>query len=331
MLSTLIGTLSLASEREQQSTIEQTVLTILQKASFNGSMVVAKGDDILAQHSVGFADAETKVNLNKLSGFALGSVTKEFNAVAIMMLHEKGLLNINQPLSKYFPELPAWSKQVKIRNLLNYTSGLPRVNFRQIRTAYDLRSQVRELTSLKFEPGKGYLYSNHNVFLQIRIIELISKQSYPEFLREHVFLPLKMSHSYLNNQTPPQVVKSFKQLGVNDRDIPFPISAIVHSTAKGMHAWLRALHTEALINNDSLQVLFKAYDANSNSSLGEGSINEESKQYHFHQGSHFSYESIIFYDVESEKSIILLTNSKTDDLHALFLQIKSLVLSLGKE
>ena len=105
MLSTLVGTLSLASEREQQSTIEQTVLTILQKASFNGSMVVAKGDDILAQHSVGFADAETKVNLNKLSGFALGSVTKEFNAVAIMMLHEKGLLNINQPLSKYFPEL----------------------------------------------------------------------------------------------------------------------------------------------------------------------------------------------------------------------------------
>lgn len=326
-LSAFIGTHSLASEREQDSQIDQMILTLLKKASFNGSAVVATGDNILAQHSLGLADAETKRNLNNQSSFALGSVTKEFNAVAIMILHEKGLLDINQPLSDYFIEMPAWSKQVKIRNLLNYTSGLPRVDFGQIRTADDLRFQVNELSSLEFEPGKGYLYSNHNVFLQIRLIELISKQSYPDFLQEHVFLPLKMNHSYLNNQMPPQVVKSFKQPGANDPDVPFPISAIVHSTAREMHTWLRALHTGKLINSESIKALFEAYETKANSSLGEGSINQTSKRYHFHQGSHFSFEAIIFYDLVTEKSIVLLTNNKPENLHGLFLKVKALVLA----
>ena len=321
----LIATHSIASENEKSTTIDETVLAILKKSSFNGSVVVASGDNILVQHSIGLADAETKQTLNNESGFALGSVTKEFNAVAIMMLHEKGLLDINHTLYEYFPELPAWSRQVKIKNLLNYTSGLPRVNFRKIRSKGDINAQLNDISVLEFEPGKGYLYSNHNIFLQIKLIELLTKNTYPAFLQEHVFLPLDMHHSYLNNQTPQQIVKSFNQSGVNDPDMPFPISAIVHSTAKGMHAWLRGLHTGKLISNQSLQLLFESFDNNSESPLGDGVTKQKQKSFHFHQGSHFNFESIIFYDIESNNSIVLLTNSKAGNLHALFSQIRALI------
>jgi CubicO group peptidase (beta-lactamase class C family) len=321
----LIATHAIASEDEKSTAIDDTVLTLLKKASFNGSVVVARGDNILAQHSIGLADAETKQTLNNKSAFALGSVTKEFNAVAIMLLHEKGLLNINHTLYEYFPELPAWSTQIKIKNLLNYTSGLPRVNFRKILSKDDLNAQVNDISVLEFEPGKGYLYSNHNIFLQIKLIELLTKQTYPAFLQEHVFLPLNMHHSYLNNHPPQQVVKSFSQTGVNDPDIPFPISAIVHSTAIGMHAWLRGLHTKKLISYQSLQLLFESFDANSQSPLGDGITKQQQKSYHFHHGSHFNFESIIFYDVETNISIVLLTNNKAGNLHALFLQISALI------
>lgn len=321
----LIATHSIATEDEKPSAIDDTVLALLKKASFNGSVVVASGDKILVQHSIGLADAETKHTLNNESGFALGSVTKEFNAVAIMILHEKGLLNINDTLYEYFPELPKWSTQVKIKNLLNYTSGLPRVNFRKIRSKDDINTQVNDISVLEFEPGKGYLYSNHNIFLQIKLIELLTEQTYPAFLREHVFLPLNMHHSYLNNQIPEQIVKSFNQSGVNDPDMPFPISAIVHSTAKGMHAWLRGLHTEKLISNQSLQLLFESFDANSESPLGDGITKQKQESYHFHQGSHFNFESIIFYDIETNRSIVLLTNNRAGNLYALFLQIRDLI------
>ena len=162
-----------------------------QRGLFNGNISIIHQGKSIFEKQIGFTDGTKSIKLSKNSTFALGSITKEFSAVAIMILHEKGLIDINAPLSTFNLGLPSWSEKVKVKHLLNYTSGLPRLNFRGVKVASDIDFQLQQTEKLEFMPGEGYLYSNHNVFLQMKLIEKITKQSYVKFVKNVFSAPLK--------------------------------------------------------------------------------------------------------------------------------------------
>ncbi|RZJ85967.1 MAG: class A beta-lactamase-related serine hydrolase, partial [Chryseobacterium sp.] len=103
-----------------------------QSGAFNGNILIAEGGKVIIKKSVGYADASKQIRLNSRYRFHIGSIAKEFDAVGIMMLQEQGRLNINNKVSKFFPELPDWAKTISIKNLLQYTSGLPEIKYKTV-------------------------------------------------------------------------------------------------------------------------------------------------------------------------------------------------------
>ena len=104
-----------------------------QTGAFNGNVLVAKNNKIIYNASLGFTDVTKTKKLTADYRFHIGSITKEFTAVALMQLQEQGRLKTDDHVSRYMPELPQWAHKVTIKNLLQYTSGIPNVNWKKIK------------------------------------------------------------------------------------------------------------------------------------------------------------------------------------------------------
>jgi CubicO group peptidase (beta-lactamase class C family) len=113
-----------AQERKTQQ-IDSLIKTAYELGIFNGNVLVFSKDKTVYEASFGSADAAKKELLTAEFRFNIGSIAKEFNGVAIMMLKEQGKLKLDDKVSKYITNLPAWADKISIKNLLQYTSGLP--------------------------------------------------------------------------------------------------------------------------------------------------------------------------------------------------------------
>jgi len=322
----LTAPLQAATNPEHIEKIDALMIESHNRGLFNGNVLVSQNGKVLYQNEMGYTNGDKKHKLAKSSRYALGSITKEFSAVGIMMLQQQGLLDINDPLSKYAFNLPSWSRDIQIKHLLNYTSGLPKLNFRKIKKASDINGQLKAIESLRFPPGKGYLYSNHNVFLQIELIEKLTHKSYADFVEDNFFKPLNMNDSSLAPASEANyLVSSFNNEGINDFFPEFPVASMVYSTTADMLKWQIALHSEKLISKSSLKTLFNAFSANANSALGDGRYDNDKLSFHRHHGSHFNFESQIYHNTQLGLSVILLTNNKNFKLSSITNAVESIV------
>lgn len=168
----------------------------------NGNVLIARGDTVIYQNSFGIADHRTNRRLNDSSVFELASVSKQFTAMGIVLLKEKGKLTYKDSLRHFFPELPF--QGITIQHLLHHTSGLPDymnplalgMKSGAIATNRDLIALLAK-GNLKavFKPGEKWEYSNTGYALLASIIEKVSGKSFGEFLKENIFIPLGMLHT----------------------------------------------------------------------------------------------------------------------------------------
>ncbi|HTE11939.1 MAG TPA: serine hydrolase domain-containing protein [Chitinophagaceae bacterium] len=174
--------------------------------SFNGNVLVAKNGNIIYQQSLGYANYSTGEKLNSNSIFDCGSIAKEFTAMGILLLKDKGKINYTDTLGKFFLELPY--KNITVQQLLTHTSGVPNgfaevvklFDHNKIATNTDLiRLLASEKPALLFKPGENLLYSGTGFNLLACIIEKISGQPYKIYMDEQVFKPLGMMHTQVAN------------------------------------------------------------------------------------------------------------------------------------
>ena len=172
---------------------------------FNGNILVAENGKIIYENSFGYSNEENKIPLNLKSIFDLASISKQFTATGIVILNEKEKLSYNDNISKYIPELNHY-KGIKIKNLLNHTSGLP--DYEEVFKEYWDKSKIAtnaDLISLfeKVEPktyftaGKKFEYSNTGYVLLATIIERVSGLTYSEFMSKEIFQPLEMENTFI--------------------------------------------------------------------------------------------------------------------------------------
>ncbi|MCB0464643.1 MAG: serine hydrolase [Aequorivita sp.] len=242
-----------------------------------------------------------------------------------MILKEKGLLTLDDHISKFELQLPDWSTKVTIRDLLKYTSGLPKINWSHIKNDEDIYADLRNIEHLNFEPGSAYLYSNNNIFIQRRIVEKLSGMSFNDFVQKNILIPSNMLEAVLDaTQKNPQLVAAFNNDMVNDRPMDIEFSGWVYPNANDMYYWLSSLHSGKLISKESLMLLFDAYAKDSESALGKGIFENKELLVHEHHGSSFNYESFIHYNVKEDLSIILMTNNKNHKLHEIAESIENI-------
>ncbi len=170
------------------------------KLGFTGAAITAKGDKILFEKGFGMADRAKKIPNTPETVFNIGSNTKDFTAVAILQLEAAGKLRVEDPISKYFKDVPQDKAGITILELLKHTAGLEEYSGPQGAGDYEpvLRDEFlhREMRSeLVSKPGEQMHYSNAGYSLLAAIIELMSGKSYDEYLDENIFQPLHMTHT----------------------------------------------------------------------------------------------------------------------------------------
>lgn len=306
-----------AKNRDQKSIEQQTEINQIdslmtksyERDLFNGNVLVAKKGKIIYQKSFGFTDETKQTKLNNKSIFNIGSIAKEFNAVAIMILVERGLLNLDDPISKFNLGLPKWSEKVTTRHLINYASGIPRIENKLIVPKNDEEAWkiLRSNDSLLFEPGTGYRYDNGNVFLQRRIIEKITRMTYQQFVAENIVKPLKMNNAVSDpkfgykNRT-----SCYDMDNVKCPELEF-ISGWLWVDINDLYKWIDAMNSNRLISKASFQTLLNnPYAKEEGGSLGRFYEKEELQR---HNGVSYKFESIFLNDFKNDVTIILVSNN----------------------
>jgi len=276
---------------------------------FNGNVLIAKNNKIIYQKSFGFTDETKQTKLNNKSIFNIGSIAKEFNAVAIMILVERGLLNLDAPISKYNLGLPKWSEKVTTRHLINYASGIPKIENKLIVPKNDEEAWkiLRNNDTLLFEPGTSYMYDNGNVFLQRKIIEKVAGISFQEFVIKNIIKPLKMTNSVFDpklgykNRT-----SCYDMDNIKCPEMEF-ISGWLWVDVNDFYKWIEAMNSNRLISKQSFQTLLNnPYAKDEGGSLGRYFDKDDLQR---HNGVSYKFESIFLNDFKNNITIILVSNN----------------------
>jgi CubicO group peptidase (beta-lactamase class C family) len=187
---------------------DQIAQSYVNAKQFMGSVLVARGDEILFSKSYGSANLEWNIPNTPTTKFRIGSITKQFTAAAILLLEERGKLNVNDPVKKYMPDAPAAWDKITLFNVLTHTAGMPNfTSFPEYAEKSVLPMTPEKIIAtfkdkpLEFEPGSKFSYSNSDYILLGYLIEKLSGESYEKFLQENIFTPLAMKDSGYDSNT----------------------------------------------------------------------------------------------------------------------------------
>lgn len=178
------------------------------------SVMVTKNNQVIYQRQAGYADIESNEPITPQTIFYLASVSKQFTAACIVILEQRGKLDYEDRLSKYFPDFPVYAQKISINHLLSHTSGLKDIGslaFLKGEDDIDYSNekvrQVLAVQELNFEPGTAFSYSNSGYWCLVQIVEKVSGMPIAEFAEKNIFEPLKMTDTrYINK--PGMVIKN---------------------------------------------------------------------------------------------------------------------------
>jgi CubicO group peptidase (beta-lactamase class C family) len=187
--------------RDPQTKIDAVMHAYRDPRGPGASVLVVSNGGVVASRSYGEADLEAGFVVTPHTNFRLASVTKQFTAMAILILSERGQLSLDDPISRFFPEFPLYGAGITIRRLLTHTSGLPDYEDYipagltvPLRDADVLRI-VEQNPKPRFAPGAAYSYSNSGYSLLSLIVARASGKGFATFLHDEVFAPLGMTRS----------------------------------------------------------------------------------------------------------------------------------------
>jgi len=332
----LFLSLTILADQNNQG-IDIYLTKLAERGKLNGNVLVRKDGKVLYEKSFGYADGTRRTLLNKDFRFNLGSIYKEFPAAAIMQLQEKELLSVDDKLSKFLPDLPGWAAKVSINNLLQYSSGLPRINWGQyfskgIEVTDDhLYNEIKSVRELSFQPGSNYLYSNANPILLIKIVEIASGKSFGEYLRQNIFEPFNMKNTVVKDRYPYKdktLMAIPHDMEFNEDQYSIAVKGLLFSsTAQDISRWFEQLEDFKILRKQSVRLLSEKAKEGGNiqSPLGYAEWENDKLVEHSHHGSSGNYECIVRSYKHEGITIAILTNQKHENVHEISRQIYNML------
>jgi CubicO group peptidase (beta-lactamase class C family) len=296
------------------------------------SVVVMKNDTIIFKKAYGSADLKEQRTVTATTNFRLASVTKEFTAMCILMLQEKGNLSLDDKIFKFFPDFPLYGKDITVRNLLNHTSGLiDYESFVPDSQSYqvldnDCLELLKKADSLYFQPGTKYQYSNSGYAMLALIVERASGKRYADFVKENVFTKTGMQTSVAFENgisTVPNRAYGYSLMnGVWVQTDQSNTSAVlgdggIYSNGEEMALWISALWNHKLISPQTQELAW------SNAALNDGTPIDYGMGWHIetykgirhphHGGSSRGFRNHILVFPDQKLMVIILTNRNQSD------------------
>ena len=312
------------------------VFSSLNNAGLNGVVLYAEQGQVVYEKVFGWRDLSKrqKDSLRIDDAFQLSSDSKMFTAEAIMLLKADGKLNYDDDVRKYIPELPY--EGITIRMLLHHRSGLPRYDamadqhWRNRKKPFSNEAMIKMLTEKKPEPygtpDGFYFYNNINYALLASVVERASGHHFEDFMRERIFEPLGMEHSYIYSMRNDTAVSLYMPVDAHGHDLfkNGPLKTqndylngvmgdkIMFSTVEDLWKFNQALDKHVLLP-DSLQAeAFKpgSPEWKNNENYGFGwRMSKEHPNMFFHYGWWKGYRSAIIRDVHKNRFLAVLANT----------------------
>lgn len=309
------------------------------------SVLVIKDGKVLFNKAYGLANLESKISSNTNTNYRLASMTKQFTAMATMILAERKKLSYDDPLTKFFPDFPAYGKQITVRHLLNHTSGL--IEYSDVipegtttpLTDRDVLSMMKKQDRTYFPPGSQFRYSNSGYTLLGLIVEAASGVSFPEFLRQNIFEPLGMTNTrFYQREDFTDRKRAYgytrKEGGFEKTDQSLTSSTLgdgsVYSSVEDLFKWEQALYTTRLVSAETLKRAFSAGATTDDRKLGYGFgwfIGDyRGLRTIYHGGNTVGFTSVIRRFPEQKFAVIVLTNRNAASLAEIVNKIEDMYL-----
>jgi len=250
--------------------MDQVVRSYVDKATFAGSVLVARGSDVIVSKGYGLANVEWNIPNSPSARFKIASITKQFTAAAILLLEERGRLKIDEPVKTYLPEAPPAWDQITLFHLLTHTAGFAGLQSPQAGRQPAVESAdgtvagfVKDLMQrpLESKPGERFNYTNSGYLVLGHLIQTLTGQSYETFIRENIFTPLGMKDSGLDS--PAVVARRAGSYTVTPKGLAnasYASDRIVPNTAAGLYSttedllrWQNGLHGGKVLSKASLE------------------------------------------------------------------------------
>ena len=307
------------------------------------TILVAKDGKAIYKKALGKSNLELNIPIEVNSVFQIGSITKQFTAVSILMLAEQGKLNIEDKIGKYIPEYIEVGRDITIHHLLNHTSGiknktpLSEKNYtsRMDRSPKELITYFKD-EPLAFMPGEKFKYSNAGYILLGQIIETISKQSYGQFIQENIFDKIGMTSSYcgdmkqvIPNRSTGYIIKQneFVKSDYMNLSLAYSAGAIL-STTEDLLKWQNALLQNTLLKESSIKQAMTPTLLNSGKKIPYGYGFRFSRLGNSpviaHTGSTKGFTSIALFLAQENMYITVLTNCNCKNVNNVAKQVAEL-------
>ena len=332
--------------KEVRSKLDALLKRIHKRHDFHGAVLVAKNKKIVYQNQIGTADFKKKTLLNKESVFQLASVSKQFTAAAIMLLQQRNQLKLTDTVNTYFPDFPY--KAVTIKTLLNHTGGLPKYFWIaehkwQQKKAPSNNEMMELLTTSNvqrfFKPGRNFDYSNTGYFVLASIVEKISGISFGSFLKQNIFEPLQMTHSYVysfeNDSIRENQLDGYRlhrgwrhvkiRSTVNDAIVG---DKNVYTTAEDLFKWTQGLNSGNLLSKESLALMFSKGETIYGRKVPYGfgfRIDTKEKNSIYHYGKWNGFSTGLTTYLEDDLVVIILEHTSYNALKSLNRKIKNII------
>lgn len=290
------------------------------------AVAIFENGKIVYQKSFGMADLEAKKPVQPNTNFRLASVSKQFTATAILLLEQRGLIDLNWNLNQVFEEFPAYGKAIKVQHLLNHTSGIwdyedfvpdegPQV------TDADVLEIIKKQPLVYFEAGSEFRYSNTAYALLALMVEKYSGKTFQDFLKTEIFNPLGMqnTNAFVPNYNEVRnraFGYSFENGEWMKKDQSSTSAVLgdggIYSNIPEIFLWDQALYGENILPKETIEKTFTKGKLNHGSEIPYG-LGWHIKVYEgekviYHTGSTTSFRNVFYRMPSRILSIIILTN-----------------------
>jgi CubicO group peptidase (beta-lactamase class C family) len=297
------------------------------------SILIAKKGQVVYQKAFGSANIELNTPMQPDMVFRIGSITKQFTAVAILQLVEQGKISLQDSVQKYIKDFPSKGYTITIENLLTHTSGIvdytskddpdPYIERRDFTPEF-LINYVKD-DPLHFKPGSKYEYSNTNYLLLGYIIQLVSGESYHQYMADHVLKAAGLQHTlYADEHTPvpgraqgyTRYSGSFDNCDYQTLSLGFACGDLLSNTTE-LFNWNTAVISGKLISEASVKKAFSPYNLTNGTYSGYGygwfiDTTYGSPCIH-HEGQTSGFIAMEQYFPKDDTYVAILTNVKTVD------------------
>jgi CubicO group peptidase (beta-lactamase class C family) len=246
------------------SRIDQFLDNAEKNLGFHGTVLLIQGRDTLLYKGYGFSDRKKKIPTKKNIAYNIASITKGFTATAILKLVEEGKLLLQDPLTKYFDNVPEHKTNITLHHLLTHTSGIGEHYAADGES--DREKAIQKILNLPLTDsvGKRFIYCNDGYSLLGIITELVTGETWESYIKRFILTPLAMNETFFQNEYSKvdnaRVPKlNGRRPGTYKRDYGMIGATGLFSTAIDLARFQEALSTNLILRSRSKELLFGKY------------------------------------------------------------------------